>query len=509
VTAIWPPTGFAIAAVFRLGRRSSIGIFLGALIANATTDEPLAVATGIAIGNTLEALLAVTILRRFDFDAGLARVRDVFVFAGATAISPIVAATIGVTSLGLGGVQPVSALPGLWWLWWIGDALGGLILAPLLLVWSVGRVLRPAGRVRGPAPRIEGVIGIVLLGAVCATSFVVLRHVQATEYVVFPFVIWAALRFGPRGTATVAVISNAIAIWGTHLGRGPFAGAGPEQGLVLLQVFMAVVVITGLLLGAVSAQYREAQERKDEFMAMLGHELRNPLAPIVHAVELFDRRDPQVSEQAREIIKRQAVHLTRLVDVLLDVSRISRGAIHLERKPVQVDDVVTAAVDTWRHLAAQKHQRLSLEIADGAMWIDVDPMRFAQVIANLLHNAIKFTPNEGRIAISAEHEHGIAVIRVRDLLEAALARIGDRGSEHVVELQRLRRRLVQRPEEGRMAVVEGDGKSDRRAGEDRRTGEREEEAAELADVLPMDGRREQRDRRRPRIPGDFPRVDPE
>jgi len=406
VTAVWPPTGFAIAALLRFGRRSAAGIFLGALIANATADEPFAVAAGIAIGNTLEAILAVTFLRRFDFDAGLARVRDVLILIGAIAFAPIVAASVGTASLGAGGVQPIDALPGLWWLWWMGDALGGLIVAPFLLVATERRHRRIAVA--------EGVIGIVLLAAVSAAAFVVLRRVQATEYVVFPFVIWAALRFGPLGTATVTIVSNAIAIWGTHLGRGPFAGAGPEQGLVLLQIFMAVVVTTGLLLGAVAAQYKQAQERKDEFLAMLGHELRNPLAPIVHAVELLGRRDPAVAEQAREIIRRQATHLTRLVDDLLDVSRFTRGEIHLERRPVSVEEVLDAAADTWRHLAAQKRQRLLIEIADRDLWVDVDPMRFTQVVANLLHNAIKFTPVEGRITIAAQNDHGVAVIRVND-----------------------------------------------------------------------------------------------
>jgi signal transduction histidine kinase/CheY-like chemotaxis protein len=389
--------------VLRLGRRSSIGVFLGALIANATADEPFAVAAGIAIGNTLEALLAASILRRFQFDGGLARVRDVLVLGGATLISPIVAATIGTVSLVAGGVHPLADAPGLWWLWWLGDALGGLIVAPLLLVWTERRK-----HVR----IVEGIAGIALLAAVSALSFVVLRHVQATEYVVFPFIIWAALRFGPLGTATAAVISNAIAIWGTHLGRGPFAGAGPEQGLVLLQIFMAIVMMTGLVLGAVTAQYRLSQSRKDEFLAMLGHELRNPLAPIVHAVELLGKRDPAVAEQARETIRRQAAHLTRLVDDLLDVSRIERGAIHLEPRPIKVEEVVSAAVDTWRHLATQRRQRLSVEMT--AMWIDVDPMRFTQVIANLLHNAIKFTPPEGRIEVTASNEHGMCVLRVRD-----------------------------------------------------------------------------------------------
>jgi len=405
VTAVWPPTGFAIAAILRFGRRSAIGVFLGALIANATAHEPFAVATGIAIGNTAEAMLAVMLMRRFEFDAALSRVRDVLVLIGAIAVSPIIAATVGVASLGLGGVQPVSALPALWWLWWMGDALGGLIVAPFILVWTERRR-------RGDV--VEGLIGIVLLAAVCAASFVISRRVQATEYVVFPFVIWAALRFGPLGTATAAIVSNAIAVWGTHLGRGPFAGAGPEQGFVLLQIFMAVVVTTGLLLGAITAQYRQAQQRKDEFLAMLGHELRNPLAPIVHAVELLGRRDPPVAEQAREIIRRQAAHLTRLVDDLLDVSRITRGAIQLDRRAVRLDEIVHAAADTWRHLAAQKRQRLTLEIADRSIWLDVDPIRFTQIVANLLHNAIKFTPPEGTIVLRADVEDGAAVIRVRD-----------------------------------------------------------------------------------------------
>lgn len=416
VTAVWPPTGFAIAAILRFGRRSAIGVFLGALIANATTHEPFAVAIGIAIGNTAEAMLAVMLMRRFDFDAALSRVRDVLVLIGAIAVSPIVAATIGVASLGLGGVQPVSALPALWWLWWMGDALGGLIVAPFILVWTERRR-------RGDV--VEGLIGIVLLMAVCAASFVISRRVQATEYVVFPFVIWAALRFGPLGTATTVILSNAIAVWGTHLGRGPFAGAGPEHGFVLLQLFMAVVVTTGLLLGAITAQYRQAQQRKDEFLAMLGHELRNPLAPIVHAVELLGRRDPSVAEQAREIIRRQATHLTRLVDDLLDVSRITRGAIHLDRRAVRLDEVVHAAADIWRHLAAQKRQRLTLDIADRSIWLDVDPIRFTQIIANLLHNAIKFTPPEGTITLAADVEEGAAVIRVRDTGEGLDPDLGD------------------------------------------------------------------------------------
>ena len=406
VTAVWPPTGFALAAILLFGRRAAAGVLLGAFLANATASEPLWVAAGIAVGNTLEAWAGAMLLRRVRFDARLAHVRDVIVLLGALAVSPIVSATIGVVSLGAGGVQPMSALPELWWIWWLGDALGGLLVAPALLVWSHGE----------PMPRRRGAIieGLLLLaGLLGASAFVFLRPagVAAIEYIVFPFLIWAALRFGAAGTASATVVANAVAVWGTHLGRGPFAGAGPERGLVPLQLFMAVAATTGLLLGAAAAQSRREHQRKDEFLAMLSHELRNPLAPILHAIELLDERDDDV---ARDVIRRQAQHMSRLVDDLLDLARITRGEVQLERRPVTVAEVVNAAAGTWKHLVEQRRQKLSIWLPEESLLIDADPHRFTQIIANLLHNASKFTPEGGRISITAREESGSLVLRVRD-----------------------------------------------------------------------------------------------
>ncbi|HVR39901.1 MAG TPA: MASE1 domain-containing protein [Thermoanaerobaculia bacterium] len=544
VTSVWPPTGFALAAVLLLGWRSVPGILLGAFFANATAGEPLWVAGGIACGNTLEALGGAMLLRRFAFDSRLARARDVIALIAAVALMPILSASIGVACLGIGGVQPVSALPALWSVWWLGDALGGLIVAPLLLVWSSGdRIPRRRGAI------VEGCALLASSAAASTVAFINLGQLAATEYVVFPFLIWAALRFGPVGTATVAVIVNSIAVWGTQLGRGPFAGAGPESGLVLLQLFMAVAAATGLLLGAIATQNRNAQQhaevserrllmamsaartgvwdwnirtgevlwsdaleplhglprggfagtyeafrklihpedverveaeirkcvetkvpyeadfriaaadgvtrwtsargqivedehgnavrmigigtdvtqqkqleeelrlhvrRKDEFLAMLGHELRNPLAPILHAVELLGRGDATLAERAREIIHRQSQHLNRLVDDLLDVSRITRGSVRLDRRRVTLSDVLVPAVDTWRHYIAARRQQLTIDLPSELIWLDVDRMRFTQIIANLLHNAAKFTPDEGRIDIAADVEDSMLTLRVRD-----------------------------------------------------------------------------------------------
>ena len=248
VTAVWPPTGFALAAILIFGRRAAAGVLLGAFLANATTNEPLWVAAGIALGNTLEAWTGAILLRRIRFDARLAHVRDVIVLLGALIVSPVVSATIGVASLGVGGVRPTSTLPELWWIWWLGDALGGLLVTPMLLVWSHGE---PMPRRRGAI--VEGTLLLAGLLGVSAFVFLGPTNVAAIEYIVFPFLIWAALRFGAAGSATAAIVANAVAVYGTHLGRGPFAGAGPERGLVPLQLFMAVAATTGLLLGAAAA----------------------------------------------------------------------------------------------------------------------------------------------------------------------------------------------------------------------------------------------------------------
>jgi len=160
----------------------------------------------------------------------------------------------------------------------------------------------------------------------------------------------------------------------------------------------------------------ETDRRKDEFIAVLGHELRNPLAPLRNAAHILERADP-VSEQAaraRGVLRRQSEHLARLVDDLLDVARISRGRISLERSQFDLCDTVVRAAEDFRVAIAARGIAFRMELPKSAIWMDADITRVDQVVTNLVHNAAKFTPSGGEIVLSLRGENGLAELRVRD-----------------------------------------------------------------------------------------------
>ncbi|HTW75114.1 MAG TPA: response regulator [Steroidobacteraceae bacterium] len=165
-----------------------------------------------------------------------------------------------------------------------------------------------------------------------------------------------------------------------------------------------------------NAQLREANRNKDEFLAMLAHELRNPLASIHNAVQLM--RKPQLPATqlgwARDVIERQLGHLTRLIDDLLDVARITRGKINLAREPVPLSTVVTRAVETVQPLLSRQGHELSLQVTAEPLFIDGDPTRLIQIVGNILSNAVKYTHSGGRIELAADRCGEYVQIRVRD-----------------------------------------------------------------------------------------------
>src|SRR5262249_10904723 len=200
-TAVWPPSVISLAALLLFGYRAWPAVALGAFLLNITVDEPWITACGIALGNTLEALIGAFLLRRIvNFENTLERISDILALvAMAGLLGTIVSATIGVTSLCLGQIVPWSSFDSVWWCWWRGDAFGILIVAPLMLVWAPrSRPYKHAGWVTETM--------VFFLTFTFASVLFFASHVRLAvptyhyAYIVFPFLTWAALRLGQRAT---------------------------------------------------------------------------------------------------------------------------------------------------------------------------------------------------------------------------------------------------------------------------------------------------------------------
>lgn len=262
VTTVWAPTGIAEAVLLLYGMRLWPAIWIGAFIANAGTAAPLWVAAVIAVGNTLEAVATAWVLRRVDgFDPALRRIRDAVGFAAIGAMgAPVISATIGVTALVVAQVQPASQFATLWSDWWLGDAVGALIVAPAIL--TVART--PA------APSIRTRIeGMLLVAATAVATYMLFGgpgdaaagH-HPLEFAIFPMVITAAVRVGQPATALMVAVAAAGAILQTSRGSGPFGGAEIHTNLVLLQVFLGVLAGTGCLLAAAIGEQQTGERRR-------------------------------------------------------------------------------------------------------------------------------------------------------------------------------------------------------------------------------------------------------
>jgi signal transduction histidine kinase len=198
-------------------------------------------------------------------------------------------------------------------------------------------------------------------------------------------------------------------------------GYGPQQ--LETAETMAAAIVQALLrkraeeqVRTANAQLTEAARRKDEFLGILSHELRNPLAPIRNSIYILEHADGagEQARRARAVIRRQTEHLTRLVDDLLDVTRIARGKVQLERSRLDLAILVRRAGEDHAALMLERGVELAVRLPREPMWVDGDPTRLAQVVGNLLHNSAKFTPRGGKVELALELARGAAEIHVRD-----------------------------------------------------------------------------------------------
>jgi PAS domain S-box-containing protein len=270
VTPVWPPTGIAIASLLIFGRRVWPGVFIGAFAANLPTDIPVASSIGIAVGNTLEAVVAWWLLQRPQrWQKSFDSVSDVMTFVVyACILAPVVSATIGSLSVCLGDPGQWKNFTPLWLTWWIGDGFGALIVSPLLLAWSSQKKFNSRD-----LPEIAALFALLLIVVliVFAGWFPGTVKTYPLEYLCLPCLLWAALKFDQRIVTSAIVLMAGLALWGARQSYGPFVQSNPNISLLLLISFVGTSSLMTLVVAAVTSERRKAEADKTQLGSELEH----------------------------------------------------------------------------------------------------------------------------------------------------------------------------------------------------------------------------------------------
>jgi PAS domain S-box-containing protein len=530
ITPVWAPSGIALAALLILGLRYWPAVAVGAFVANATSDASLGVAAGITVGNTLAAVVGAALVRAREFHLALDRVRDVLALVvGGALASTAISATNGVTVLTIAGSRE-DPYGSAWLLWWFGDAIGVLMVAPALLVLFASRRSRPT--------RARLLEGLVLAGAgVAAGALVFLGGAWRYPYLIFPFLLWAALRFRQCGAAIASLVVGALGTWGAVEGTIPI-GADTATGRVqIVQALFAVLAISLLVVGATLAEreadrdvllhtasrlgeaqaiahigswewdirrdvvtwsaelyrifgrapgvgqvtyasyldnvhpedrafvdeavkrayadgepfafehrivrpdgaervissrgrvvfdggepvsmlgtgqdvteQRQADRLREDILSAVSHELRTPLTSVLGFALTLERRHKELPEEVLETtvaeLAQAARRLERLLGDLLDVERLRRGLVMVNREPTDllalVEQVVAGCRLDGRHVG----------ISGEPLQADVDAAKVERILENLVVNAVRHTPPASsiRIRLDAEGEDLLLVV---------------------------------------------------------------------------------------------------
>ncbi len=267
VSPVWPPSGLAIAVLLHFGQRFWIGVFVGAFIVNFQINPSILVSLAIAIGNTLEAVVAAILINRFAF-LTFSNVEHAIKFVSILALATLISAVIGTSTLSIVGVIEPTQLADLGLTWWVGDLVGGLVVTPFLLTWF-----------RKPSQRyttkmlfeFAGVLltTLVFLIVAFAPDDAAFLHHQLLMFLLLPIFAWSALRFSHHGTTLMVTIIAISAILGTVKGFGPFVMASENESLVILQASVAAVAVTVLLLMATFEERRLAIQQLEQHRSQL------------------------------------------------------------------------------------------------------------------------------------------------------------------------------------------------------------------------------------------------
>src|SRR3989344_2182189 len=436
---ISPTAGVALAGMVLGGIVMWPAVFLASLASGIINGATWISLIGFPLVNTLQAIAGTYLLKKAGFDPLFNRRRDVFSFM---LIALIVSMAVPTFGFGIRALDTAffhaPALSVTWGTWWAGTLLSLLTVGAFLIRW----LAKPKFDRRSKSQVFEIIAVSTLLAVITITLFwtdtIRFGGVSLVYFLLFPL-FWAALRLGPRlmTAALLFVTVNAIA----GLLYGPHVVAPEELGLRIfnIEVFLNIIAAIFFILVGIEeerktinkalrshvgrledalAQLSQQNQAKSEFLAVLAHELRNPLAPLLSTVELLrlkqgagrDADEQHMLEAAEERVRTMA----HLLDDLLDISRTSQATFELQKEDVELRPAVSRAIEIAKPFIDLREHTLTMHMPEEKIWMHVVPVRFEQMLVNLLTNAAKYTDRGGKIDVVAARSDGGLSISVRD-----------------------------------------------------------------------------------------------
>ncbi len=456
VTAVWPPSGFALAMALLLGRKALWGIGIGAFAVNtqafldsaslASVINSAAVGIAIAVGSAAQPFVGAYFIKRvIGIGNLLQNIRHLLFFATLTPLMCLISSMIGAIALWLGGLVSAAALGELWLTWWLGDSVGILILTPVLMAWHTIKP-SPMPPPANGSDRLTLVVVFLLLALSGLIGFGLTFSGEASryplEFLAWPFLLWLALRFDARAVTSGILLLSGIAVWQTMRGQGPFQFDTPNLSLLLLQLFITVTALTTMIVGALanerklaenalriahaeleakveartSALKDEINERKrleeqvlrsqkmdavGQLTGGIAHDFNNILGIIIGNLELLERRS---KDDTRAMTYVQAAHrgakrAAEITRKLLDFARHESG----DTRVININDAVTR----MRELTARSLTpsiTVTTYLADNLWPVEINSGDLEDAIFNLSLNAGDAMPDGGNLIIETANK---------------------------------------------------------------------------------------------------------
>ncbi len=433
-TLLWPTSAIGIAALFLYGIDLWPALTISILGALLLRNGNLPLDLGIAVADTIEALVGAYFLQKYVvLDPMLARLRDSLgLLVACIAPTLLSAILINITSYLTGRIS-LAVIGASFSAVWIGHAVTGLSFSAFLIRW----LHRPLFH----KTKDELIEGTIIFGSLSILSYLLfwtpfssIGSISIVYLLLIPL-LWASLRTGPRGTTLSLALMAGIGMSGLQFGYGPLTTGHNPQSVFLLQVLLGALDVIFLIITSIVEERKEAvinlsknvvqlelaiekirseDQAKSNFLAILAHELRNPLAPIITSAELMKGRPQENNEEHIQTIEAHARTISLLLDDLLDITRITHNKFELRRERIPLSKSVERVLQSVQPFYATRKHTLKVELPNEELYIDADPVRFEQIIVNLLNNAGKYTDAGGAITLTCTKEGRNAVIVVKD-----------------------------------------------------------------------------------------------